>query len=59
MGKLIEKNNFNEYKKFQNSSMNENNFPILTTYVDSKPYGLKSKDTLTSIFLVQKIHIKV
>lgn len=45
-----EKITLTSIKKFQNSSMNENNFPILTTYVDSKPYGLKSKDTLTSIF---------
>lgn len=37
-------------KKFQNSSMNEDNFEILKQYVDSKPYGVKSKDSLTSIF---------
>ena len=37
-------------KKFQNSSMDESNFDILKDYIDNKPYGVKSKDSLTSIF---------
>jgi len=40
----------NSIKKFQNSSMDDDNFETLKTYVDSKPYGVKSKDSLTSIF---------
>ena len=45
-----EKITLTSIKKFQNSSMDEKNFPILVSYIESKPYGLKSKDTLTSIF---------
>lgn len=36
-------------KKFQNSSMTEKNIKILRKYVESKPYGLKSKDKLIPI----------
>ena len=50
-GKLgKEKITLTSIKKFQNSSMDENNFKILVDYIDKKPYGLKSKDSLTSIF---------
>jgi len=50
-GKLgKEKITLTSIKKFQNSSMDENNFKILFDYIDKKPYGLKSKDSLTSIF---------
>lgn len=45
-----EKITLTSIKKFQNSSMDERNFPILVSYIERKPYGLKSKDTLTSIF---------
>lgn len=37
-------------KKFQNSSMEEKNFKKLKKYINSKPYGCKSKDSLVSIF---------
>ena len=40
----------NSIKKFQNSSMEESNFEILKEYIEKKPYGLKSKDSLLSIF---------
>jgi type IV secretion system protein VirD4 len=36
-------------KKFQNSSMEEDNFEKLKEYVEKKPYGSKSKDSLISI----------
>jgi len=36
-------------KKFQNSSMTEENAEIFKTYIESKPYGTKSKDALLSI----------
>lgn len=36
-------------KKFQNSSMPEENAEIFKSYIESKPYGSKSKDSLTSI----------
>ena len=45
-----EKITLTSIKKFQNSSMDEDNFELLKQYVDSKPYGIKSKDSLTSIF---------
>ena len=45
-----EKITLTSIKKFQNSSMDEDNFELLKQYVDSKPYGVKSKDSLTSIF---------
>jgi len=45
-----EKITLTSIKKFQNSSMDEENFELLKQYVDSKPYGVKSKDSLTSIF---------
>src|SRR5574344_1012386 len=45
-----EKITLNSIKKFQNSSMDEKNFPILVNYIENKSYGLKSKDSLTSIF---------
>ena len=37
-------------KKFQNSSMNEDNFEELKEYIDKKAYGTKSKDSLASIY---------
>ncbi|MEG1597772.1 MAG: type IV secretory system conjugative DNA transfer family protein, partial [Bacilli bacterium] len=37
-------------RKFQNSSMEERNFKRFKDYIESKEYGLKSKDSLTSIF---------
>ena len=50
-GKITrEKLTLTSIKKFQNSSMDEENFELLKKYIDSKPYGLKSKDSLTSIF---------
>lgn len=36
-------------RKFQNSSMREDNFSIFKSYIDSKNYGEKSKDSLISI----------
>ena len=36
-------------KKFQNSSMTEENAQILSEYIEAKPYGSKSKDSLVSI----------
>lgn len=36
-------------RKFQNSSMEENNFETFKSYIDAKEYGNKSKDSLTSI----------
>lgn len=36
-------------KKFQNSSMTEKNIKILRKYVESKPYGNRSKDKLIPI----------
>ena len=36
-------------RKFQNSSMEENNFLIFKDYINKKEYGTKSKDSLTSI----------
>ncbi len=36
-------------RKFQNSFMEEKNFKKFTKYIEKKEYGLKSKDSLTSI----------
>lgn len=36
-------------KKFQNSSMTDVNYKRLKVYIEDKQYGLKSKDSLTSI----------
>ncbi|HPE14336.1 MAG TPA: type IV secretory system conjugative DNA transfer family protein [Bacilli bacterium] len=36
-------------KKFQNSSMTDVNYKRLKAYIEDKQYGLKSKDSLTSI----------
>ena len=36
-------------RKFQNSSMDENNFEKFKSYLDTKKYGSKSKDSLTSV----------
>lgn len=36
-------------KKFQNSSMNENNFCKFKDYLETREYGTKSKDSLISI----------
>ena len=50
-GKITrEKITLNSIKKFQTSSMEEDNFDILKSYIESKSYGMKSKDSLTSIF---------
>ena len=50
-GKILrEKITLTSIKKFQNSSMDEDNFEILKQYIDIKQYGSKSKDSLTSIF---------
>lgn len=50
-GKITrEKITLTSINKFQNSSMEESNFEILKDYIERKPYGLKSKDRLTSIF---------
>lgn len=35
--------------KFENSFMDEANFEILKSYIEKKPYGMKSKDSLTSL----------
>ena len=35
--------------KFESSFMDEANFEILKNYIDKKPYGMKSKDSLTSL----------
>ena len=35
--------------KFESSFMDEANFEILKNYIDRKPYGMKSKDSLTSL----------
>ena len=37
-------------RKFQNSSMEENNFKKIKDYINNKKYGSKSKDALISIF---------
>lgn len=36
-------------RKFQNSSMDEKNFEKFKSYLDTKKYGSKSKDSLTSV----------
>ena len=36
-------------RKFQNSSMKDDNFKRFKEYLNTKPYGTKSKDSLTSI----------
>lgn len=36
-------------KKFQNSSMTEENTEVFKNYIESKPYGSKSKDSLLSL----------
>ena len=36
-------------RKFQNSSMEQNNFKKFKEYINTKPYGSKSKDALISI----------
>ena len=36
-------------KKFQNSSMTQSNQKILKSYIEDKPYGLKSKDKLLPV----------
>lgn len=40
----------NNIRQFQNSSMEDRNFDKLKFYIESKEYGYKSKDSLTSIF---------
>ena len=45
-----EKLTMTSIRKFQNSSMEENNFKKLKAYIETKEYGTKSKDSLTSIF---------
>lgn len=44
-----DKINLSSIKKFQNSSMTDENAEILKNYVQDKPYGSKSKDNLLSI----------
>ncbi len=39
----------NSIRKFQNSSMEDENFHKFKTYISNKKYGIKSKDSLTSI----------
>ena len=36
-------------KKFQNSSMTEENAEVLKNYIEAKPYGSKSKDSLLAL----------
>lgn len=49
-GKITrEKITLTSIKKFQNSSMTEENATILKDYIENKPYGSKSKDSLLSI----------
>lgn len=50
--KKIQRNQItmNNVRQFQNSSMEDKNFDKLKSYLESKPYGCKSKDSLTSIF---------
>lgn len=36
-------------RKFQNSSMNDKNFKKFVSYLETKEYGCKSKDSLTSV----------
>ena len=36
-------------RKFQNSSMEENNFKKFKSYIETREYGSKSKDSLTSV----------
>ena len=36
-------------RKFQNSSMGDENSKKFKSYIETKPYGTKSKDSLTSI----------
>jgi type IV secretion system protein VirD4 len=49
--KKIERNQITmtSIRKFQNSSMEERNQKKFKDYIDNKEYGLKSKDSLTSI----------
>jgi type IV secretion system protein VirD4 len=44
-----EKITMTSIRKFQNSSMTEENFRKFSNYIDRKEYGNKSKDSLTSI----------
>ncbi|MFA6777335.1 MAG: type IV secretory system conjugative DNA transfer family protein, partial [Bacilli bacterium] len=44
-----EKITLTSVKKFQNSFMEDDNFDTFTEYLQSKAYGMKSKDSLTSI----------
>lgn len=44
-----EKITLTSMKKFQNSSMTEKNIKILRKYVESKPYGFRSKDKLIPV----------
>lgn len=50
--KKIQRNQItmNNIRQFQNSSMEDENFDKLKSYIESKKYGCKSKDSLTSIF---------
>jgi len=50
--KRIQRNQItmNNIRQFQNSSMEDKNFDKLKFYIESKSYGYKSKDSLTSIF---------
>lgn len=44
-----EKITMTSIRKFQNSSMEQNNFKKFKEYINTKPYGSKSKDALVSI----------
>ena len=44
-----EKITMTSIRKFQNSSMDEKNFEKFKSYLDTKKYGSKSKDSLTSV----------
>ena len=44
-----EKITMTSIRKFQNSSMEQNNFKKFKEYINLKPYGSKSKDALVSI----------
>lgn len=44
-------------RKFQNSTMEDKNYKKIKAYIELKPYGCKSKDSLMPIFHLMKIHI--
>lgn len=44
-------------RKFQNSTMEDKNYKKIKAYIELKPCGCKSKDSLMPIFHLMKIHI--